>query len=83
MTDQAQILATIRTSCYALLAHMESIPAHHVSLQEKQAWFESLCELLGAHHLALGKIQQLVAQYGFLGFGYVLTETLSSPEARE
>ena len=83
MTEQQQALATIRTSCHTLLDHLESIPTPDVSLHEKQAWFESLCELLGAHHLALGAIQQLVAQYGFLGFGYVLTETLALSERTE
>ena len=83
MADQAQILAAIRVSCCTLLAHLEDTPAPGVSVDEKQAWFESLCELLGSHQLALGKIQKLVAKYNYLGFGYVLTETLSSSEARE
>mgnify|MGYP001596333601 CR=1 FL=1 len=83
MTDQAHILTTIRTSCHTLLAHLESIPAPDAPLDEKQAWFETLCQLLGAHHLALGKIQHFVVRYGSLGFGYALTESLSSSEATE
>ena len=83
MTDQAEILRAIRISCCTLLAHLEDTLAIGVSVDEKQAWFESLYELLGAHHLALGKIQQVVAKYDSAGFGYLLTETLSSAEGPE
>ena len=77
MTDHAEILRTIRVSCCTLLAHLEDTPAPGVSVDEKQAWLESLCELLGAHQLALRKIQQVVAKYDYPGFGYLFTGTLS------
>ena len=83
MKEQQQTIANISGSCHTLLTHLGGIPASDASLHQKQAWFELLCELLGAHHLALGAIQQVVAQYGSLGFGYVLTETLSSSEGME
>lgn len=71
-----QKLQEMRLTFEALQSHFSNRPECTMSPWDCETWFETLCQLLGAHHIALERISEIVHEYKFIGMGYMFTEQI-------
>ena len=71
-----QKLHEMRVAFETLQSHLAERPQGEMPPCDREAWFETLCQLIGAHQLALGRIQEIVYEYKAIGMGYLLAEAI-------
>jgi len=70
------VVNNLRSTFEALNTHLEQCPGDDATLSDRERWFESFCECLGVHLLAIKRMQEITSRLKNTGFGYYMDELI-------